>query len=125
MELALSSEEPLKIKTDLLVMTVFEDDKTLSGDVKKMDQLLKSKLTLAMKDLEFVAKKKSFIVFDAPQDLSIKRVGFVGLGKKKDFDGATTLGYGKRNRRKSQMPYVWKNQVYHQTRRALVLLPLL
>ena len=78
--------KPEDVKTDLLILTIFKDQKDLPLPLKKIDVAIGNKITKALKDKDFIAKKGKSIIFDGTEKLSAKKVGLIGLGEKKDFN---------------------------------------
>ena len=71
------------IKTDALVMGIFEEDSNLIN-MGGLSQKLKSKIKDLIDLKDFSGEKGQTFIFH--HDTSIKRVLLVGLGKKKEFD---------------------------------------
>ena len=74
------------IKTDALVLGLFEDDSDFSP-ISKLNPKLRSKIKELFKLKDFSGEKGQTFIFH--YDNSIKRVLLIGLGKKKEFDMET------------------------------------
>lgn len=85
-------------KTDLLVLGVFEKEKT--SEIKKLDKLLNSEISRLMKNKEFKAEFKELQLITTFGKIKAKKILLTGLGKKKEFEleklrklGALTAKY--------------------------------
>ena len=81
-------------KSEVLVLPVFEDTKTLSESLDVVDKAAKSLLTGLLKSGDFKGERyKTFMIY--PQGtITAKRIALVGLGKKEKFDLDIMRGAG-------------------------------
>lgn len=84
MKINLNHDPIEKLKTECLVLGLFEDD-PITGAVKKIDHFLGNAISSLLKSKEFKAELNETSIFPALGKVSAKRILLAGLGKKKDF----------------------------------------
>ena len=76
----------LKEKTDVILLEHFEDEKALSSITKKVDSLMGGLLRRAYQNGEFTGKTFQKILFHIKGKLGARKVLWIGLGKKSDWN---------------------------------------
>ncbi|OPY15454.1 MAG: Cytosol aminopeptidase [Syntrophus sp. PtaB.Bin001] len=86
MEVVVESGKILDIEAEILLLTFFEGEETLSGTAKLIDQRYEGLLTRIIQEKDFEGRLYQIsVVYNRMQE-PVKRIAMVGLGKKADFD---------------------------------------
>ncbi len=75
-----------KVKTDLLVMPLFSDEKNLPAEAKKIDAASGGAIKKISSGKDFTAETGATFAIVEPKGLVAKRLLLVGLGKREKFD---------------------------------------
>lgn len=85
MKITYSSEPIEKLKTELLVLGLFEEE-PLTADARKLDIALGHLITDILKSKDFRGEQNKTYAFHTGGKAGAKRILLIGLGKKKEFD---------------------------------------
>ena len=85
MKFSASTQTPTHIKSDLLIVLLFEDEKTLGPEVKKLDMALDGEISELIKSGDYHGKLKETAIIYGRKRISPQRLLFVGLGERKSF----------------------------------------
>ncbi len=75
-----------KIKTELLVLPLFSEEKSLPAEAKKIDAATSGAIRKITSGKDFAAETGETFVIVEPKGLAAKRLLLVGLGKRDKFD---------------------------------------
>jgi len=76
-------EQPQNLKTELLVLGIFEKEKTT--EIEELDKLLSRQISELMKNKEFNCEFKELQLITTLGKIKPKKILLVGLGKKKEY----------------------------------------
>ena len=86
MEYLIKKNKLINIDTDLLILRFFEGEKNLEPKTKELDKFLNGQISKLFSSGDFKAKTgESLLVYPAKQ-IKLKRMLFLGLGKKSEYD---------------------------------------
>ncbi len=85
MDLSVKKGDIAQLKADILVVGLFQDEKTLAGVAQIVDCALAGKLARCLKEDAFKGKSGTSFLMHTHDTISAKRVLVIGLGGKEEF----------------------------------------
>lgn len=80
-----STQSSTQIKSDALIVRIFEGEKILEPKIKELDKKLNGEISELLKSGDFEGKLKDVVTIYSHKRIEAKRIILIGLGKKKDF----------------------------------------
>ncbi|PIR96652.1 MAG: leucyl aminopeptidase [Candidatus Doudnabacteria bacterium CG10_big_fil_rev_8_21_14_0_10_41_10] len=81
-----STQSPTQIKSDLMIVRIFEGEKTLEPKVKELDKTLRGAISNIIKTGDFTGKKGEAQLVYTHQATPTSRILLLGLGKKTAYN---------------------------------------
>lgn len=86
MKIEVLSKKIESVKTDALVIPVFEEEKNFSGNLKKLDEIFEGEISRLVKAQKFKGGEGKFLVIPTFGKIKADYVVLSGLGSKKKFE---------------------------------------
>ncbi|MFC1729431.1 leucyl aminopeptidase [candidate division KSB1 bacterium] len=85
MEIVIKTGKLENVRTNLLAVFLLQESRHVEGWLKQLDKLSRGRITSLLKTHDFKGEMNECALIYMPENANIKRVLFVGLGKKKEF----------------------------------------
>jgi leucyl aminopeptidase len=74
------------VKTEALVIPVFEEEKKFSGNLQKLDEIFEGRISQIVKSQKFKGSEGKFLVIPTFEKIKAEYIILAGLGSKKKFE---------------------------------------
>ncbi|RKY88050.1 leucyl aminopeptidase [candidate division KSB1 bacterium] len=85
MKVSVKSGNILKERSDILIFPIFENERKLNEDIKKIDTILQGEISYAIKSKDFTGELNKTLMLYTKGKIPSKKVMLLGIGKKKDI----------------------------------------